>query len=123
MEKVNMTCIVCPVGCRLEAELEGNAVRSVSGNSCPRGKKYAVSELTNPVRTLTSTVRIEGGSEAFLPVRTSAPIPKGKLFDAMRALRGIHVSAPVRIGDTLAEDFIADGVRLIACKDIARADK
>lgn len=106
MNKINkrsMTCIVCPVGCRLEVTLGGDGkVASVAGNSCPRGVKYAVSEVTNPVRTVTSTVRLSGAAEAFLPVKTASPIPKGKMFEAMAFLRGLSVSAPVKRGDVIA---------------------
>ena len=119
MQKVNLTCIVCPIGCRMEAtRADDGTITEVTGNTCPRGKKYALSELTNPVRTLTSTIRIEGAAEEFLPVKTDAPIPKGKLFDAMKELRGITAKAPVTMGDVLAENFIAEGVNLVACKTI-----
>lgn len=116
--KKEMTCIVCPVGCRMTVETDdsGNVV-SVEGNTCVRGKKYAVSELTNPVRTLTSSVRITGGTDAFLPVRTAQPIPKGMLFEAMKEIRKITVTAPVSVGDVVAADIA--GSPLIACKNVA----
>jgi len=119
MQKVNLTCIVCPIGCRMEAtRADDGTITEVTGNTCPRGKKYALSELTNPVRTLTSTVRIMGAAEEFLPVKTDSPIPKGKMFDAMDALRSIQAKAPVTVGDVLAENFMAEGVNLVACKTI-----
>lgn len=119
MQKVNLTCIVCPIGCRMEAtRADDGSITEVTGNTCPRGKKYALSELTNPVRTLTSTIRINGAAEEFLPVKTDSPIPKSKLFDAMAALRNIQAKAPITVGDVLAENFMADGVNLVACKTI-----
>jgi CxxC motif-containing protein len=112
-----MTCIVCPVGCRLEVDLGDNGcVAAVSGNTCVRGERYAVSEITNPVRTLTSTVHLSGASEPFLPVRTAAPISKGRLFAAMERIRSLSVSAPVKTGDIVAT---FDGVDIVACKTIA----
>ena len=116
MQKRNMTCIVCPVGCRMEVEVgEDGKITEVRGNVCARGRKYAVTETVNPQRTLTSTVRIEGAAESFLPVRTAAPIAKARLLDAMAVIRAQMVSAPVRMGDTLAS---FDGVDIIACKTI-----
>ncbi len=75
-----LTCIGCPIGCALRVEVKGEEI-TVSGNTCPRGEKYARAEVTNPVRTLTSTVALEGGSIARVPVRTRGEVPKGKLFD------------------------------------------
>ena len=112
-----MTCIVCPVGCRLTVETDDDGkVASVSGNTCIRGKKYAISEFTNPVRTLTSSVRISGGKDVYLPVRTAQPIPKGMLFDAMKEIHKIKVAAPVKVGDVISENIA--GSKLVACKDV-----
>ena len=118
---VNLTCVVCPAGCRMTAELDENGkVVSITGNTCPRGKTYGESEITNPVRTLTSIVKIEGAKNhtVMLPVKTSKPIPKGTLFEAMDKIRRITVKAPVEMGDVLEKDFIAEGTDLIACKTV-----
>lgn len=113
-----MTCIVCPVGCRLEVNLDDNGgVTAVTGNTCVRGERYAVAEITNPVRTLTSTVHLSGTSEKFLPVRTALPISKGRLFAAMERLRSVAVSAPVKTGDVVAT---FDGVDIVACKTLLK---
>ena len=115
---MQITCIMCPLGCRMTAEKE-NGVWKVTGNTCPRGKKYAQSELTSPVRTLTTTVRLSGSaSDKFLPVRTSAPIPKPKLMEAMAIVNTLTAAAPVKVGDVIAADFIEKGIDLIACKNI-----
>ncbi len=109
-------CVVCPLGCSLRAEIgDDGQILSVTGNTCPRGKNYAVSELTHPVRTLTSTVFSEDGQK--IPVRTSAPISKEKMFDAMKIIHSMTVALPVRRGDVLKEDFMDPGVNLIVCKD------
>ncbi len=117
--KKELTCVVCPIGCKLTAEIENGKVISVTGNTCPRGKKYAESELTNPVRTLTSSVRIitDLGTR-MLPVKTSSPIPKGKLFEAMEIIHGIKVQSPVKVGDVILSDFIEKGIDLVACKNM-----
>lgn len=116
----NITCTVCPIGCRMDIEIdaEGN-ITSVSGNKCRRGDKYARAEILNPVRMLTSTVRIHGAeNDKLLPVRTDTPIPKNKMYDAMKVIKNIDINAPIAVGDIIIKDFIDDGINLIACKTV-----
>lgn len=113
---VQMTCIVCPIGCALTAEKDENGAIKVTGNSCPRGAKYAESELTFPVRTMTSTVRTDKGE--MLSVKTSAPIPKDKVREAAKALAGITAKCPVKIGDVIVKDILGTGSDIIATKNI-----
>lgn len=120
MKTKELTCVVCPVGCKITVELDDNdKITKVEGNTCLRGKKYAESEVTAPVRTLTSTVVIhtKNGSR-MLPVRTDRPIPRQSLFEAMKLVRAFEVTAPVATGDVLIENFIEEGTSLIACKDV-----
>lgn len=109
-------CITCPKGCHLQVDDEHGF--QVTGNSCPRGEVYGKNELQNPVRVLTSTVRLTGARIPRLPVKSSAPLPKGKLFDAMRLLDGVSASAPVRLGDVLVSDVCGTGVDIVATKTI-----
>lgn len=117
-----MTCIVCPMGCSLRVTLDGDKILSVEGNTCPRGKNYAVTEVTAPRRVLTSTVRVEGGHLPLCPVRTQGDIPKGLLFDAMREVNALRIKAPVGIGDILISDVCGTGVPLIACRNIHKME-
>ena len=118
----SMTCIVCPIGCALEVVLDDQGkVVEITGNTCKRGHDYAATECTHPTRTLTSTVRLNGAAgEKFLPVRTDAPIPKEKLFEAIEQINAITAEAPVKMGDVVCEDFVEKGIHLIACKTVAR---
>lgn len=112
-----LRCVVCPIGCSITATLdEDGKILGVTGNTCPRGKAYAESELTHPVRTLTSTVFTSDGRK--LPVRTSRPIGKELLFPAMAEIRKIKAVLPVRRGDVIVRNFMEDGADLIACKDM-----
>lgn len=117
METKHLICIRCPLGCSLTASLENGQVTSVSGNTCPRGEAYARLELTAPVRTVTSTVRVTGARMPVLSVKTASDIPKGKIDEVMAAIRKISVSAPVHIGDVLLENAAGTGVSVIATKD------
>ncbi len=113
------TCIVCPIGCHITAALDANGKPiSIKGNSCPRGKQFVMSELTDPQRVLTSTVRIESARYKLLPVRTDRAIPKSELLRAMDIVNSISLKAPIRLGDVIRENFIVDGCNLIACKSV-----
>ena len=109
------TCIVCPVGCLLTVEGEGKKIISVTGNSCPRGKAYAESEFTAPVRTVTSTVRAKNGG--MIPVRTSGGVPKEDVLSLMKAISACHPDLPVNAGDVLILELVP-GVDLVAVKVI-----
>ena len=118
MKTVDLICIGCPLGCPLMVEMDGDTVKAVSGNTCPRGDAYAHKELTNPTRIVTSTVRVAGGHLPMVSVKTEKDIPKGKIFDCVRALKEIEVQAPVRIGDVIVENVADTSVRVVATKNV-----
>lgn len=109
-----MNCITCPRGCLLTVEFEGNKVLSVSGNFCKRGVTFAEGEITNPVRTIHSTVRVTGSDHPVVPCKTSSPIPKGKIFDVMKEIDKVSVAAPVKIGDVFIKDVCGTGADIVA---------
>ena len=117
MEKRELICIGCPMGCPLTVEMNGTEVVSVTGNTCPRGDAYARKEVTNPTRIVTSTVQVEGGKVDMVSVKTKEDIPKGKIFECVKALKGITVKAPVHIGDVILKDVAGTGVDIIATKN------
>lgn len=110
----SMTCIICPVGCQIDVDQEMNVI----GNRCPRGKAYAITELTNPTRTLTSTVKTAFKDLPRLPVKTSAPIPKNLIFEIMKDMDDILVQKHVKIGDVIVKDIHHTGADLIATRSI-----
>ena len=113
MEK-QLICIICPRGCTLNATV-GDEIK-VSGNACPKGEKYAIDELTNPLRTVTSTVRVKNLPFTMVSVKTTDPIPKGKMAEVMKKIRAAEVNAPVKIGDVIISDVF--GTDVIATKEI-----
>ena len=113
--KTELTCIVCPMGCHLNVEQSEDGFK-VEGNTCKRGEKYAVQELTNPTRVITTTVKLENSYLQLLPVKTEDPIPKGMIFDIMEALDKIIVNAPVKVGDVIVENILDTGVNVISAK-------
>lgn len=114
-------CIVCPLGCRIGVEERGGKFSFRGG--CARGKSYAEQELTHPCRILTTTVRIRKGEIPRLPVRTSRPFPKERIFDLMEFLRSFEVEAPVRRGEVLARNLLGTGIDLIATRTIRRQER
>ena len=109
-----LTCIVCPRGCQLN--IDDNNV--VTGNFCPRGKNYAISEITNPTRIVTSTMKVLDSDEVRVPVKTSKPIKKGWMLEIMDKINSKLVYAPIKIGDVLIENVDGDNTDIIATKNI-----
>ncbi|WP_022774854.1 DUF1667 domain-containing protein [Butyrivibrio sp. AE2015] len=119
MEKRELTCIGCPMGCQLTVSMENGEVLEVAGNTCPKGDIYARKEVVNPTRIVTSTIRITGGDKERVSVKTASDIPKDKIFEVMKDIDAAVVSAPAHIGDVLIEDVAGTGVSVIATREIA----
>ena len=109
-----ITCTVCPMGCVMTVVGDGENIVSVEGYTCKRGEVYARNEYVHPVRIFTSSVRLQGGQEPLVAVRSDRPIPKEELFNCMEALRGVTVSAPVHCGDVIVENILGTGANIIA---------
>ena len=116
--KRTFTCIVCPNGCEIDAEYEGTQVLSVTGNLCPKGKAYVTQELVDPRRTIASSVRVSGGTLPLTSVRLTQPIPKDRIFDVMKVINGIQLTAPVTIGQVIIGDVLGLGSSLIVTKNV-----
>lgn len=114
---MEMTCIVCPNGCSLEAEIV-DGVLNVSGNKCKRGVDFAKRELTSPMRTVCTTVRTVNLSEPTVSVRTSDEIPRERIFDVIIAAKNAVVTKPIVIGDVVVKNLFGSGVDLIATQNI-----
>lgn len=119
MEKREFVCIGCPLGCNVTVETEGSEIRSIVGNTCPRGADYVTKELTDPRRIVTSLVRVKGGELPVVSVKTEADIPKDKIKECIEVLKDIELQAPVRMGETVAEDVCGTGVRVVATRENA----
>ena len=119
-DKRTMTCILCPVGCEITAQTQNGGIKSISGNSCKRGEKYAQTEIKDPRRTLTTTVRVSGGSLPLVSVKSADALPKDRLLDSMKVIAQTTVKAPVRIGDVIVQDILGTGIDMIAtsCTDL-----
>ena len=119
MEKRELTCIGCPMGCQITVEMEDGEVKSVTGNTCAIGDKYARNEVTHPERTVTSTAVIIGGDKPRVSVKTKGNIPKDKIFECMKEIDAACVKAPVHIGDVIVKDVAKTGVDVVATREVA----
>lgn len=118
-----LVCIVCPRGCTLQVEPEGDTFR-VTGSSCKRGEAFALSEQTAPMRTLCTTVRTAFPDVPVLPVRLSAEIPKGQIFPVMAAINAVTLDRPVDMGGVILGNVLGLGVDVVAASSLPRqADK
>ncbi len=119
MEKRDLVCVSCPIGCAITVELDDDGqVLTVTGNTCKRGDGYARQECTHPERMLTSTVRVEGGRLPVVPVKSSVPVPKELLFDCMTEINKVSIKAPVKIGDVVLKNILNTGVDIVATNEV-----
>lgn len=109
-----MTCVACPLGCPISVEFEGTEVFSVTGNTCKRGDAYAHTEITSPTRSLTTSVKVNGGIRPVVPVKSSCAVPKSKLFDCMKVINSVSVDAPVQLGQVIIHNILGTGADIIA---------
>ena len=114
---MEITCINCPVGCRLTVELEDGKVVSVTGNTCPRGAVYAKQECVDPLRMVTAVVPV-AGSGMPLSVKTRTPIPKKQIAACMKELAAVELTAPVAAGSVVLANVCGTGVDIIATKAV-----
>lgn len=121
MDIKELTCINCPMGCRITVTMNGEQIVSVEGNSCKRGDIYARTEVTAPVRTVTTTIKVEGGAVDRISCKTREPVPKDKVFEVMASIDKAVCKAPVKNGDVLIEDCAGTGVPIVATKAVDKA--
>ena len=112
-----LTCICCPMGCPLKAEVDDNGnVISVSGNTCIRGENYAKTELVSPVRTVTTTAVTQNGKP--VPVKTKDPVPKSAIFDVVNSIKQTKVNLPVKMGDVIVPNAAETGIDVVATRSV-----
>ena len=111
-------CIGCPLGCRLEVEEADHEIVEIRGFSCKRGEQYAAQEHTEPRRMVTTTVQVENGIWARLPVKTTAAIPKDQVMALCERLRSVRAVAPVAMGDVILANALGLGVDVVASRSI-----
>ena len=114
---MELICICCPLGCRVTINKTENGY-DVTGNTCPRGKDYAIAELTAPTRMVTSSVPCVGGLDKMVSVKTDKPIAKELIFQALETLKGVSVNAPIDEGAIIVENVLGTGVNFVATREV-----
>jgi CxxC motif-containing protein len=139
METSFVTCVICPKGCSISVDWEFKdgvkTVVKVTGNSCPRGLKYATAEVIHPERVLTSTVRVKNGSLVLLPIRSATPIPKEAMMEAMKTISATVIDVAdfgscdasgtcgasngiLKMGTVVIKNIAGTGIDMIACRNV-----
>ena len=114
--KQKLICIVCPMGCHLDVDVDNDY--TVTGNQCKRGIGYAKKELTNPTRTITSTVKINGGIYNRLPVKTDKEINKKQVLEVMRLLDDVLVESPIKVGSVILSNILDTDINVVATRSM-----
>ena len=111
----NIICVACPMGCGVTVEIADNGdILSVTGNTFKRGDAYARAECTNPVRSLATTVKVNGGIHNVVPCKSAGSLPKDKIMECMKIINNAQADAPVALGDVLVENILGTGIDIIA---------
>jgi CxxC motif-containing protein len=111
--KKEIICTICPIGCNISVEGEGEEITSIEGYGCKRGVLYGRNEFSHPVRILTSTVKVAGSGQ-LLPVRSNRPIPKEMIMDCMEVIKNINVSPRVKRYDVIVPDICGSSADIVA---------
>jgi CxxC motif-containing protein len=122
MKKQSLTCIQCPLGCRINV-VQKDKQNNFSGYECKKGIEYAKNEITDPRRIVTTTVFIKNGTVRLLPVRSEKEIPKYLVRKCINELSNLKVKAPIKCGDTIYKNILKTGINIIATRDIDNINK
>jgi CxxC motif-containing protein len=118
MNKKEITCIVCPIGCKILLETEGKQFRIIDGDKCKRGVDYVRAEVLDPRRILTSSILVKSGEWPLVSVKTTEPIPKDKIFLVLNEIKHTMFKAPVKLGDIILKNVCDTGINVIATKNV-----
>ena len=113
----NLVCIECPIGCSLTAEKIGEQW-DVKGNRCVKGVNFAINEITDPRRSISSTVRTTFKTVPRLSVRTQGEVPLNTIFAVMEQINSVSLDHPVHIGEVIIENVSNTGINVIATSDL-----
>ena len=122
VEKKHFTCVICPLGCEIDVELQNGNVVSMEGSKCEKGKEFVLQELEEAMRILTTTVPVKGAKWAMLPVRTDKPIPKRLLSKVIEQLADIELQAPVKMYHVIVKDVAGTDASIVATRNMKKVN-
>ena len=121
MKRVHeFVCIECPLSCEIELIEEGGKILEISGDRCKKGKGYVVAEFTNPLRIMTTTVRIEDGILPVLPVRSEGFIPKVLMKKCVKELAKVKIKAPIKCEEVICTNILNTGINIVSSRDMVK---
>jgi len=115
-----ITCIVCPIGCKILVRVVENQFELLGGNKCKSGIDYAKSEALDPRRMLTSSVLVNNGEWPLVSVKSSKPVQKHKIYSVLKEIKKIKVNAPVRSGQMIIKNIAGTKIDILATKSIKK---
>lgn len=115
--KKELTCIGCPMGCQISAQVENGEVKNITGNSCKIGENYAKEELIAPKRMVTALMQVENSSKP-ISVKTSKAIDKKLIFECLKEIKNKKVTLPIKTGDIIIKNILNTDVDIVATKDL-----
>ena len=119
-DEKEITCIVCPIGCKILVRKSGDKIDICKGNRCKKGTDYAIYEALDPRRVLTTSVLVENGEWPLVSVKSSEPVPKNKIFEVLKKIKEIKVNAPVKVGEIIIENILGTGIDIVSTKNICK---
>jgi CxxC motif-containing protein len=120
MDEKNITCIICPIGCKIFVKTDGKQIAIIEGDICKKGIDYAKSEALDPRRMLTTSVLVKDGESPLVSIKSNRPVPKDKLFPILRQIKKITINAPVVSGQIIIKNVLNSGVDIVATKTIKK---
>ena len=119
-EEKEITCIVCPIGCKIWVEIDGKQIENLEGNQCKQGIDYAKHEALDPRRMLTTSVFVGDGEWPLVSVKSSQPIPKEKVFQVLKEIRKTKIKAPIKSGQKILKNVANTDIDILATKTVKK---
>ncbi|MFN3412270.1 MAG: DUF1667 domain-containing protein [Exilispira sp.] len=121
MKEVDMICIQCPLGCKVKVQLDDdNKVLDITGFTCKNGKEYAMQEIVDPHRTITTSIKVIDGTSELVSVKTSKPVSKRLIFAIMDIIKNSSIHAPVEINQIIISNVANSGADIIATRSVKK---
>jgi len=117
-----ITCIICPIGCKIFVKIEGRKLQAIDGFKCKRGVEYAKNEALDPRRMLTTSVLVVDGEWPLVSVKGSKPVPKDKLFSVLKEIKKTNIKAPVKLGQIIIKNVVNTGINIVATKNVKKGN-
>jgi len=115
-----ITCIVCPIGCKIIVKTDGKLIKNLDGNKCVKGIEYAKNEALDPRRMLTTSVLVKNGEWPLVSVKSSQPVQKDKVFKILKEIKKVKLNAPVKSGQEILKNVANTDFNIIATKTVKK---